>query len=240
MLWENLRKRHPADKAAAMLREARQQRRLHSASASGEMKRRAIEEAAKEVQSAQSLCRRVTDVLRQYGQEGARGATRSFGFIQDARLREIVTRDYQEVSLNAFPGGAWKSTIVMAGSILEAILIDHLDRTGVREGARAFIKSQLKPGPGKKAPKVPSSVRMWGLELLIKAAGHLKLLPQDNAIYDCVLRDLRNLIHPAKEGGDRRCDESRAGQVKYTLDVVCEHFQQRYEAAVTSGVSSAP
>ncbi len=66
------------------------------------------------------------DVLDLYAGEGSRAATRSFHFVKDSKLRTIVERDYRELSLLLFPSQAWKSTVIMAGSILEAILQDIL------------------------------------------------------------------------------------------------------------------
>src|SRR5262249_32026376 len=57
-------------------------------------------------------------VLSKYAGEGSRAETRRFPFIHSDKLREIVERDYKELSLIWLPDEAWKSTVVMAGSIL--------------------------------------------------------------------------------------------------------------------------
>jgi hypothetical protein len=46
-------------------------------------------------------------------------------------LREIIQRDYKELVLVLYPGGAWKSTVIMARSVLEAILFDKLENDPV-------------------------------------------------------------------------------------------------------------
>src|SRR5688500_5133062 len=72
--------------------------------------------------SIADLARRTAGILSHYGGDGSRASIRSFSFIVDSDLREIVDRDYRELTLKVFPGGAWKSSVVLAGSILEAIL----------------------------------------------------------------------------------------------------------------------
>jgi hypothetical protein len=56
-----------------------------------------------------SLLKRIIAVLDKYGGEGWRAQTRSFSFLKDKGLREIIERDYKELTLVLFPGGAWKS-----------------------------------------------------------------------------------------------------------------------------------
>jgi len=46
---------------------------------------------------------------------------REFKFISDNGLRHIIERDYAEIQ-RAFVSGCWKSVIILAGSIIEAIL----------------------------------------------------------------------------------------------------------------------
>lgn len=66
----------------------------------------------------------VIATLNQFGGEGSQVVQRAFKFVKDADLRQIIERDYRELRLKVFPSGAWKSTVVLAGSILEAILFD--------------------------------------------------------------------------------------------------------------------
>jgi hypothetical protein len=68
----------------------------------------------------------LVQILRHFRGIGAKGIQRSFGFIRENDLRNIIERDYSELRLKLFPSGAWKSTVIMAGSILEAILFDRL------------------------------------------------------------------------------------------------------------------
>ena len=143
------------------------------------------------VVGARNLAKSARQVLDLYGGENSRTVVRLFKFIQNSDLKNLIERDYRELSLILFPSGAWKSTVVMAGSILEAILHDCLT-------ADAAIKS--KALAAKNAPKKDLTKGEWRLDDLIQVAVELKLLPSDRAdAIDTVLRDYRNFVHPMKE-----------------------------------------
>src|SRR4029453_3890633 len=69
---------------------------------------------------------------RGYGGEGSHVEKRTFDWVKNKALRMIVERDYKELMLKVYPSGAWKMTVVAAGSILEAILYDLLTRDARR------------------------------------------------------------------------------------------------------------
>ena len=52
----------------------------------------------------------------------------SFEFVGDQELRAALARDAKELSF-ASDAGAYKATVVVAGSIIETILLDHLVST---------------------------------------------------------------------------------------------------------------
>ncbi len=160
-----------------------------------------------------NLLKRIIAVLDKYGGEGWRAKTRSFSFLKDKDLREIIERDYKELTLVLFPGGAWKSTVIMAGSILEAILFDVLaSDPAIRAKALA---STL-------APK--NSMEDWRLESLIKVAADIGVLPSKRATtFDQVLRDYRNFVHPKKEiRSGHPCREGEAQLAIGGLNAVCD------------------
>jgi hypothetical protein len=160
-----------------------------------------------------SLLKRIVAVLDKYGGEGWRAQTRSFSFIKDDDLRQIIERDYKELVLVLFPGGAWKSTVIMAGSILEAILFDVL------ASDPATKTKALASGA---APKGP--MEDWRLEYLIKVASDVGALPAKRAMtFDQVLRDYRNFVHPKKEiKSGHPCREGEAQLAIGGLNAVCD------------------
>jgi len=165
------------------------------------------------------------DVLDQYVGQGSRGVARKFAFVIDTKLREIIERDYAELSMKLFASRAWKSTVVMAGSILEAILFDALS-TDSATLARASASS--------KAPTYRGHVKdiqagEWKLHELIEVAADLGILTADRAeTVDRVLRDYRNFVHPKVEIRNAHpCTEAEALLAKGALDGVCNFLESK-------------
>jgi len=159
------------------------------------------------------LLKRVIAVLERFGGDGWRAQSRSFSFIKDDELRHIIERDYRELVLVLFPGGAWKSTVIMAGSILEAILFDVLaSEPATKAKALACFA----------APK--GSMEEWRLEHLIKVAADIGALPAKRILtFDQVLRDYRNFVHPKKElRSGHPCQEGEAQLAIGGLNAVCD------------------
>jgi hypothetical protein len=164
-------------------------------------------------QELRELMERIAAVLNNYGGEGWRAKTRSFSFLTDKGLREIIERDYKELTLVLFPGGAWKSTVIMAGSILEAILFDVL-ASDPAINAKALASSVAPKGP----------MEDWRLENLVKVAADIGVLPMKRApTFDQVLRDYRNFVHPKKEiRSGHPCREGEAQLAMGGLNAVCD------------------
>lgn len=157
-------------------------------------------------------------ILDAYRGEGSRGVQRSFAYINDADLRRIIERDYAELCLKLFPSGAWKSTVIMAGSILEAILTDVLSAPSCI--GRTMASS--------KAPTGKDIIKgEWKLEKLVAAASDIGILSKDRAeTVDQVLRDYRNFVHPKKEiRSAHECTEAEGLLAKGALDGVCNYLE---------------
>lgn len=160
-------------------------------------------------------------ILEKYKGPGSGIPPRSFSYITDPQLRQIVERDYGELVVKLFPSGAWKSAVIMAGSILEAILFDRL--TDPKWNARAVASPKaLHPKTGK---PIPSSD--WRLENLIDIALDITLLKPDpaNTIHQ-VLRDYRNFVHPKKEiRAAHECGDAEAMIAVGALKSVCNYIE---------------
>jgi hypothetical protein len=169
-------------------------------------------------QEFKAFAKRVSTCLDSYGGEGSRAVSRSFNFIIDVDLRTVVERDYRELSLILFPGGAWKSVVVMAGSILEAILYDQLTKDA---------QTQTSAINSAKAPQSDLLKGQWRLIDLINVAVDINILPASRAAsIDQILRDYRNFVHPKKEIRNAHpCTEAEALLSKGALDSVCNHLE---------------
>jgi hypothetical protein len=165
-------------------------------------------------------------LLDQYRGEGSGGIRRSFAYIADADLRKIIERDYIELANKVFPDQAWKSTVIIAGSILEAILFAVLSDPKRLATTNASTKGAKAKGG------VPIDITVdpdaWKLIHLIEVAVDIGVLPKARAdTIDQVLRDYRNFVHPKKElKAKHECTESEAGLAKYGLDGVCDHLEK--------------
>src|SRR5438477_9425008 len=102
----------------------------------------------------------------------------SFDFITAPEFRQSLESDYSEM-LECVKAHAWKSAQVMAGSIVEALLIDYLIAKGTGQGtAKDPLKMDL-------AEAIP----------VCKAD---KALSDRSADLSSVVRSYRNLIHPGR------------------------------------------
>ena len=179
---------------------------------------------------------RLKKVLQFYGGLNSHIKSRSFSYVSGEELRKIVERDYRELSLVVFSAGAWKSTVILAGSILEALLFDALTCSPpitVRANA-----ARNAPRFNKKVKPIESGD--WRLADLIDVASELEILPTERAkTIDQVLRDYRNFVHPKKElRAQHACSEAEALLAKGALEGVCNHFEKQHATVGVAGVAN--
>lgn len=129
--------------------------------------------------------------------------TVDFSFVDDARIRNIVERDYAELK-RLDPQTHSKSVLILAGGIIEGLLIDALITGEVWEEKKAFetfLKEMIYPA---------------------KNAGIIK---HDNITE--VLRVFRNLVHPAREiRDDLVFTADHAKHARTSVDVVISEVRQ--------------
>lgn len=171
-----------------------------------------------------SLCDDLIECLDSFAGVHSAGKRKAFPFVSSAEMRRIIERDYFELRTLLFPSGAWKSTVIMAGSILEAILFDVLSCPKYRDKAVSANKA-----PKYKQQVKPIEDGEWKLADLIAVAVEIGALPEQRAdTIDQVLRDYRNFVHPKKEiKAAHQCTEAEAFLAIGALDGVCNHFEAR-------------
>lgn len=128
---------------------------------------------------------------------------RTFAFVQDADIRAIVERDFDEAQ-RALVSKCWKAAIILCGGIIEAILLDLLGRDEVR--ARSATK----------APK--TELLRWDLADLIGVSLELKLVSAGIEKLSQSVREFRNLVHPGREVRERIAFD--AEEARIALEVV--------------------
>lgn len=99
-----------------------------------------------------------------------------FDFITDESLRKGLEADYREMT-DCADAGAWKAVHLLAGSIIEAVLVDYLIGTA----------KQRKPDP-----------MSMGMADLISAGRKAHVLSKKSADLSGALKEYRNLIHPGR------------------------------------------
>src|SRR6266568_1052437 len=101
-----------------------------------------------------------------------------FDFVSGENFRLSLEADYRELDLT-MKAGAWKAVHVLAGSIIETLLVDHLVASGYQ----------------KRTSKDPLKMR---LEDIIAACKTEKALSEKTEQFSHVIRSYRNLIHPGR------------------------------------------
>ncbi len=165
--------------------------------------------------------RKLRDILETYSHGSAEIKTKDFQFIEDQALKHIIQRDYKELDSILIPDGAWKSAVVLSGSILESILYDLLSQKIHVDSANSSTKA-----PKFRGTPTPITSGKWKLIALIEVAVDIDLLPaQRAASIDQVLRDYRNFVHPQKElRSQHPCTEAEAFMAKGCLDGIYNHL----------------
>jgi hypothetical protein len=102
----------------------------------------------------------------------------SFDFITEADFRKSLESDFEEMR-KSIEGGAWKSAQVIAGSIVEALLIDYL----------VSVPHQGRPAKNPLAMDLAEAISICRQE---------RVLTDRTADLCSVVRSYRNLIHPGR------------------------------------------
>lgn len=167
------------------------------------------------------MVRELIEMLKKYGVHNSDFSLMKFTFLSDAELANIIKRDYAELNNILLPEGAWKSCVILAGSILEAVLFDVLSSD--KYNAQA-LKSKYVPKEKSGNMKMDN----WKLYDLIKVANDIKVLPNDKVnVIDQALRQYRNFVHPKKEIRMQfECTEAEALIAKGALDSVCNYLEK--------------
>lgn len=132
--------------------------------------------------------------------EGATLPAEAFTFVASEQLRAIAQRDYDEIRAAA---RTVKARALLAGSVIEAVLMDALVRNG-------FALEHM--------------VEMR-FHALIKEAAAAKIVSDRTAKVADSLRDMRNLVHPAVELKDGRLRAADADAALSLMRLVLEDLR---------------
>jgi len=131
-----------------------------------------------------------------------------FDFISNDDFKTILRKDYEEL-LRCQEAKAWKSVVVLCGSVIEAILTEYF---------HTHTPSNL----------TQSKILKLKFFELIQLASDQKLLnPQTSAI-STVLKDYRNLIHPSVVYRKGEVDQDTATISMSLLNLVIKDVEINY------------
>ena len=134
-----------------------------------------------------------------------------FDFITDEEFRSTLESDYAELE-SCLKVGAWKAAHVLAGSIIEAVLVDYL------------IASKYEEKTGK-------DPLMFDLNGAIEACRTEGIISEKAAHLSHVVRHYRNLIHPGRLVRlNERVDEPGARVAKALVDLILKELAERRRA----------
>ena len=128
-----------------------------------------------------------------------------FNFIINPELREGLESDYRELRA-CLKAQSWKAVHVLAGSIVEAILIDALSGVGVDQ----------------------STLENMVLAPLISLAKDKGILPDEAVELSTVIRKYRNLIHPGRvKRLEKTVDRSGAIVAAEVVEIITKEVAKR-------------
>jgi hypothetical protein len=146
-------------------------------------------------------------------------STGGLDFITDKNFRESLRRDVSTAH-TAVMNGEWKPATVMAGSVVEALLLWALQNRSQSDIANS-VSSLVST---KRIPKNPGSDLLhWSLQPLIEVGDDLGIIKGVTASQCRIAKDFRNLIHPGKaERLKTRCTRGTALSAVGAMEQVIE------------------
>lgn len=134
--------------------------------------------------------------------------TKKLDFISEEPLRKILEIDIGAIN-RALSNGEWKSATVLAGSVIEALLLWELINNHEKEKIKETIKILLEQKILDRNPG--SDLEKWNLNSYIEVATALEIITNNTAQQAKLAKQFRNLIHPGREKRLRqKCDRGTA------------------------------
>jgi hypothetical protein len=149
---------------------------------------------------------RIRHALAKCPDESPAPGTSELNFIADPDLRTELRDDIGRIN-RALANGEWKGATVLAGSVVEALLLWAL-----MQRSRADIAGAIARASGKfnKQPS-PDGLDWWGLHEYIEVAAELAVIKTETAVQTRLTKDFRNLIHPGRaQRLAQKCDRGTA------------------------------
>jgi hypothetical protein len=134
-------------------------------------------------------------------------STSQFNFISDLDLRTNLRSDMGSIN-RALSSGEWKAATVLAGSVIEALLLWAL----LQRPAADATKAAASLVTSKTLMKQPHpNLERWDLHEYTEVSKNLGIIKDDTAKQTRLAREFRNLIHPGRaQRLGQKCDRATA------------------------------
>jgi hypothetical protein len=141
------------------------------------------------------------------------------GFITDAKTRDSISLEIGSIE-SAVRNGEWKAATVLAGSVIEALLLWRLKQFTEEEVTDAVDRCRAAGTLMHRPPKWPDLLK-WTLPKMIETSAQLNVLRPNTVIEARQSKDFRNLIHPGRVlASDAECNRGTAFSAVAALDFV--------------------
>jgi hypothetical protein len=146
-------------------------------------------------------------------------------FIKDPDIRGGLLRDFA-TTRSALLNEEWKPATVIAGSLLEALLLWAIKQKPASEVQAACSSAVSRKGLSK-APR--GDPLRWDLHECIEIATELSLIEADSTGQARLAKDFRNLIHPGRALlKERDCDRGSALAANAAVELVARDLRRRF------------
>jgi len=144
-----------------------------------------------------------------------------FDFIKDEGLRRILIRDFLELE-TCNNSGLAKSTLVLCGSIIEALLLDQILKDDNLSSAQERFNDIIR----KKEPeRVDTPPEKWWFAEIIDVCEKLRLISPEAKKEVWKLNDYRQIIHPMNEISGKRDITPELAHIAYlVLSMIINDF----------------
>lgn len=140
--------------------------------------------------------------------------TTELSFMEPDDFRKNLRLDMSAAN-RALANSEWKAATVLAGSVVEALLLWAIQRRSSDEVGQAVerLRQRDEPHTGKKivGRKPDHDLTKWDLHEYVEVAAELRVITVETAAQIRLAKDFRNLIHPGRALRlARTCDRGTA------------------------------
>ena len=128
--------------------------------------------------------------------EGIDPTTSNLSYISDAQFQKLLRTDITAMN-STLDNGEWKAGTILAGSIIEAMLLYVVKEYNSHNSNQAVVVAQELKTKGI-INNVPSDIDEWALHQLTEVALMLSIISETTAAQCRIAREFRNLVHPGR------------------------------------------